>query len=69
MERRPVTLSASFGSGEPAEEILPLRFTQGFGSLRSELALERSEGMTVMTPLQSAHGRHYLQMSNAAEAA
>ena len=30
-------------------EILPLRFTQGFGSLR--------EGVTAKTPLTSAHGK------------
>ena len=32
-------------------------------SLRSELALERSEGMTARTPLKPAHGRSYLQTS------
>src|SRR5437660_12866186 len=47
----------SEGSRSPDEEILPLRFTQGFGSLRSELALEHSEGMTGRTPLKSAHGK------------
>src|SRR5260370_12900364 len=32
-------------------------------SLRSELALERSEGMTCRTPLEAAHGKSSLQMS------
>src|SRR6266852_6238383 len=52
LERMPVTLSASFGSGSTDAEIL-----------RCAQSLPLSEGMTARTPPKSSHGKSYLQTS------